>query len=270
MTPFKVLACGDVHANVELLGRAFKLAGEEKVDLIIFSGDFCSGDDLPDSASSNDFVNQAKPIIDAIANLKLSIFFVLGNHDPSILASKIHIYSHVIDLHGQRIHWNNYQFSGIGGSHFIIPQLRKQTLPFLEGSFPEPIDTPTQFSHVRTIVNGEFPQYIYSSVQLMYQDLFPCDILISHTPPLFPDKGNYRFASAGLYQLIAQHQPLLSISGHDHQPKVRIESISWPNGEKQKHTTFVYLGSLDNGKVGLIQLSKDEKHVDAEMRSLID
>ncbi len=159
-------------------------------------------------------------------------------------------------------------FAGIKGSHFIIPQLYKEEPPYSEGGFPEEIDYQPEYDQVRTITMDETPIYIYSNVPSLYHDLIPFDILASHTPPLLPHHSN-AIASAGLYHLIAQSPHILSLSGHIYKPYTHIETLDWPNKPHHPQTTFVYLGSLRNRKVGLITLHSS-KSVDVEMLTLTD
>lgn len=254
-----MLTCGDIHLNTDLLLRAFSLAQETKIDLIIFVGDFCEGAKLPETASSSDFLRQAQLVIELIKKITIPIFFVLGNHDPPELATKLDQIYHLTDLHDQNIDFHNYKFAGIGGSHFIVPQLVNNTLPFLEGIFPAVIDIGPNLEHVRTLTRNGVTQYIYSGVHIQYQDLFPCDVLVSHTPPMLPSNGNYQMASVGLYQLISCYKPLLSISGHVHTPDTHVEVLEWSRGASQAKTTLLHLGSLDGGKVGLVEFSRSEK-----------
>lgn len=265
MSLMKILACGDVHLNVNLLVRAYEIAQEEEVNLVLLVGDFCSGEMLPDTATPEDFITQAKPIIDTLERIEIPTFFVLGNHEPSILTPRLDSLSNVTDIHGRRLQLNDYWISGIGGSHSVVRQLVRKTLPFLEGILPEleGVEPPKGLECVRTVMFNHVTHNIYSSVQTMYQDVFPCDILVTHTPPLLPSgTSDYMMYSAGLYQLIEQYHPILAISGHVHHPKKHIEHIDW-TGERQ--TILLNLGSLGNEKVGLINLKDRNELPEVEM-----
>ncbi len=56
---------------------------------------------------------------------------------------------------------------------------------------------------------------------------------------------------------------------HELAAYTHIEILDWPNRPHQPPTTFVYLGSLRNRKVGLITIHS-AKSVDVEMLTLND
>ncbi|MFX1513466.1 MAG: metallophosphoesterase [Promethearchaeota archaeon] len=257
----KIFACGDIHADYDLLSRFVEEALEREVQLLIFAGDICNGRKLPCNTNVLDFIIQAEPITKILAEIAFPIFFVLGNHDPIALADELTRYPQIKDIHGKQIEWNGYRIGGIGGSHYVTRQLQSRTIPFPEGNFPYLFDNTDDFEHLRTIHSNNSP-YIYSGVHLLYNKIFPCDVLITHTPPLLPERENFYEASVGLYKLITRFRPLLNISAHVHEPKSIIEEITWEKRDYNATTTLINLGSLRNKQICLISLSRDEKSIE--------
>lgn len=258
MESYKILACGDIHLELELVKLVINLAQNNKVDLILLTGDFCNGRGLADNATVSDFLKQAKPLIKLLETIKIPIFFVLGNHDPTDLGPQLTEHSQLTDLHTKTVSWNNYTFGGIGGSHYVTPQLEGKTLPFLEGIFSEKVEMP-EFEYIRTIQKMNTPIYIHSGVHVTFKMVFPCDVFITHTPPLLPDDNMHQKSSAGLYKLLEEYKPLLSISGHVHKPDWHIKPLKWTNNENKSVTTLVNLGSLDQNKVIMLELDMNDK-----------
>ncbi len=261
MVSANIGACGDLHADYDLLDVFLKKALEEKVDVILLPGDFCNGRTLPDDATNQDFIDQFEPFNKIFAKTTLPIFFILGNHDPIELVNELDPHQHIKYIHGINVEWNGYKVGGIGGSHYVTPQLQNKTVPFPEGRFPILFNNTPDLEHLATTHHENAP-YLYSGVHLMYDKVFPCDILISHTPPLLPNKDNYHEASLGLYSLITKYKPLLSISAHVHETNTEIETISWKEKDNNTTTMLVNLGSLKNNKICLIKLSKEEKLIE--------
>jgi Icc-related predicted phosphoesterase len=131
----KLLACGDLHVEDDLLKSTLLVAKQERVNLLIFVGDFCDGRKLSADGSITDFLNQAEPTVEILKNSEIPIFFVLGNHDPVEFSAVLSESPLITDLHGVNVQWNNFTFGGIGGSHMVTPQLLNLTLPFLEEPF---------------------------------------------------------------------------------------------------------------------------------------
>ena len=114
----------------------------------------------------------------------------------------------------------------------------------------------------RKIEIENIPHYLYSNVQILYEKVFPCDILITHTPPLLPEDIEYRNSSSGVYELVSRYRPLLCVSGHVHKPNEHIMRIPWDNCHYDvSETTLINLGSLDEGIVILLELHKKRKMV---------
>ena len=243
-----------------------KKAEELETSYVVMTGDFCNGRVLPRNATEKEFVSQSNPIIDLLREFRdIKGRFVLGNHDPIKITDHLTKLPHLMDIHGLNTNFGDYKVGGIGGSHKVTPQLLYKTLPFPEGYFPDLIDEFPDLEYLRKINNPRAP-YVYSSVHKLYDTVFPCDILVSHTPPLLPNSQNYYQASAGLYRLIEQYKPLVSVSAHIHTPKKHVEEISWCNSKK---TILFNVGSLDDKKIGLITLSRQKKKVVAlEMISI--
>jgi Icc-related predicted phosphoesterase len=257
LKPYKIIGCGDVHAEFDLLDQVLKRGYKEDIDLIIFTGDFCDGRKLSENANVSDFLNQIEPIFDIFRSCKIPVFFVLGNHDPLELSMDLQKINSVIDLHNSKIIWNKYSIGGIGGSHYVTPQLLNLTVPFSEGIFPQKIQI-DNFEFVKEIQMDDFPFYIHSNVQVLYDHIFPCDIFVSHTPPLLNETDHYSKYSAGIGYLLEKHRPLLALSGHIHKPEIMMEEFEWSDKSK---THLVNLGSLDNNKIFLIDLLGNEKQV---------
>ncbi len=87
MGGLKILACGDIHVDMDSVSRTLTLAKDEQVDLVVFVGDFCDCMTLSLDAIVSEFLEQAAPIIDRFSRNTIPIYFVLGNHDPEPLAA---------------------------------------------------------------------------------------------------------------------------------------------------------------------------------------
>ncbi|MFX0210422.1 MAG: metallophosphoesterase [Candidatus Hodarchaeota archaeon] len=261
MVLVKIGVCGDPHADYELFEIFLNKALAKHIDLLILPGDFCNGRTLPDDATTQDFIDQLEPINTLLAKISTPIFFILGNHDPIELAETLSLHRHIKNIHGKNVDWNGYIIGGIGGSHYITPQLQNKTVPFPEGRIPFLFNNTPYLEYLKTTHHKNDP-YLYSGVHLMYDKIFPCDILISHTPPLLPENKNFHEASVGLYNLIRKHKPLLNLSAHVHEPEIHIKTISWEKVSPSWTTTLVYLGSLDNMKICIIILTKYKKMVE--------
>ncbi|MHA2245393.1 MAG: metallophosphoesterase family protein [Candidatus Hodarchaeales archaeon] len=258
MSSLKITVIGDIHAQLSLLSSALKKAIDIDSNYVVLTGDFCNGRVLARNATEKDFFTQINTIIDLLKEYKdLKVRFLLGNHDPIKITDKLTKLPHLMDIHGLNTNFGNYKVGGIGGSHKVTPQLPNKTLLFPEGYFPDLIDDFPDVEYIRKINNPGAP-YLYSSVHKLYNTIFPCDILVSHTPPLLDNRQNFHQASAGLYKLIERYKPLLSVSAHIHAPKKHIEEISWNNTEK---TILFNLGSLNEKKIVVISLLKEEKEI---------
>ena len=55
LTPYKICACGDIHAELDLFELVLKHAKDEGVDLLILVGDFCN-----DPSSRNQYKQVAR------------------------------------------------------------------------------------------------------------------------------------------------------------------------------------------------------------------
>jgi len=257
----KFLACGDLHLNFDLLESALTHAQEEKVDFVILTGDIANGEKLSEAAESMDFLQQIEPIYDILNRFPLFVYFVPGNHDPCELTELLPIRSRnkkIKSLHGTKVYHDYFCLGGIGGSHYVVPQLIGKTVPFPEGCFPELVDIP-RLEHLYTL-SQKVPRYIYSGVHSMYRNtVFPCDILITHTPPFRPQKDNHRVASLGLMALISEFKPLINIAGHIHNPKENIETIQWNNEQSIKTTTLIRTGELADRIVFLLTLNREKE-----------
>ncbi|MFX0065357.1 MAG: metallophosphoesterase [Candidatus Hermodarchaeota archaeon] len=82
MSSFKIIACGDIHAEYDLFELVLKKALDEKADLLVLTGDFCNGRKLPSDAAVENFIKQAEPIKKILAKTPIQTFFIFGNHDP--------------------------------------------------------------------------------------------------------------------------------------------------------------------------------------------
>ena len=263
MSLLRILACGDIHLELKLFNEVLELVKNEKIDLLILPGDFCNARALDSDAKVNDFLLQANPLVKILEKIDIPIFFVLGNHDPVELGPILSNNPFVSNLHGRRIRWNNYVFGGIGGSHMVPPQLLKLTIPFIERGFSQEIYD-KGFKLTRKISSDNTSIFLYSNVPKMYQDAFPCDILITHTPPLLLNDKEYNISSSGIYELISRYKPMLCISGHIHNPKKPVRTASWIEEPKQtvKETTLISLGSIDNKTFFLIELNRNNKKIE--------
>jgi Icc-related predicted phosphoesterase len=231
MSELKIMAIGDIHLKFSLLTAALNMATKIGVDYVLLTGDFCDGKSLPLTASVQDFISQATPIIEVLSEFQaFEIGYVLGNHDPIQLMDKLNSLPHLMNLHGKRFSLGGYIIGGIGGFHYVVRQIKKHTLLFPEKPFS------------------------YSKVPELYSSIFPCDILVTHAPPMLPSRLNYLEASAGIYQLLERYTPLLNISGHVHEPENHVEELLFRDSQKQ--VTLLSLGSLSSQKIALITLEK--------------
>lgn len=165
---------------------------EIKVDYILFTGDFCCGRSLPINANETDFVKQCELLIKILGeNSEQKMGFVLGNHDPEILANRLSSYPHISNVHCKKIEMGNYILGGIGGSHLVTPQLMDKTVPFYEGTLPDIYLEDPKFEYIRE-VKYPYAPYLYINVYIAYKKCLPTDILLTHTPPLLPKQENLK------------------------------------------------------------------------------
>ncbi|MDH5646710.1 MAG: metallophosphoesterase, partial [Candidatus Heimdallarchaeota archaeon] len=182
MYSYRIVAIGDIHVELNLLNLAFEWISKNSIDAVIQTGDICNARLLPKDANLAQILNQADSTFDIFKSSNKLINFVPGNHDPIEIGSK-YVSDTIINRHSNSGYLFNYKITGIGGSHSVPSQLIGKTVPFIESSLDHIYDL-ADLDYVGKRIIDDFEYYIHSDIIKNYDYLFPCDILITHTPAL--------------------------------------------------------------------------------------
>jgi len=272
----KFLLCGCFHGRVP--NKLIKIAKKEKVDYILSTGDFYSGDvfrDLIfkyfDKTKGTDFL--LKEIIGAkrynklvkklnlsgiktlnkLNSLNIPIITCYGNHDSSLkmpwfkvrtLKNKDILDNKIKKL--KNIKLIDYGFKKIDGYfiYFIGVKFPRKNKKYMEG-----------WGYQYKVALDE-----YKKLNKFFKKMDPRKvILLSHEPPLNTrfDKVSYRKSPAYgkhvgdfvIKDIIKKYKPLIHISGHmhEHQGKAYL-----------RKTLLISHGPAQYGKFALLELEKDK------------
>lgn len=179
----KILVMGDVHGQCQ---KIFKYLQENKVDLIILTGDITHfgpeklGEEILNEICIFDTITLAIP----------------GNCDQTYIYGEIEN-SNAINIHNKSIILKNIGICGFGGSN---------TTPF---------NTPLEFAEMQ----------IYSQLEKLMVEIENQEIriLVTHAPPyntkadILPSGDHV--GSESIRKIIEEFQPNLNVCGHIHESK---------------------------------------------------
>jgi Icc-related predicted phosphoesterase len=246
----EILVGADLHNETRHAHWFYDVAEERRPELIIFLGDFITGEPL----------SETRDMLAALRHLAPACFVIPGNWDPreTLVAIDEAAFDGLRNLHKAAAWCSGYSFAGLGGS---------TTTPSGQSPF-------------------ELPDAGFADPLLPF---LPVDVWVLHNPLLgINDRvpGGMNVGSASLLKLLRQQQerPLLVLSGHIHDAR-GVQVLALPHekqsGERQELaqlpsealqeveeaappvTTFVNPGPLLEGCAAWIRL--DEQSVGVEM-----
>jgi len=249
-----IVFIGDVHGRLDLLSRAVAVAPDGA--LLAFVGDFI---DMRHPALVNrpsveawEALDVHAGLIDALNAIDRPCFYVLGNHDPLLLAADLGTQWTCVDLDLVPLPGTGATIGGIGGSHVVPPQLRPGDLRrFLEATVPgSPSNVASRegFEKYAVELDGK-PHTVLSKVpaELSCYNARAPDIFLAHTPPVLPierppSRAVLQFKSLGLASSIERIRPSCLVSGHVHVPRPQFYAwIHDGNGQ----TACIQTGTLN-------------------------
>ena len=113
---FKILAAGDIHGDSRQATKLAKQATEEKVDLVILSGDITNFD---------------QPTRNLIAPFKKhghKVLLIPGNHDSFATADFLAEFYGVKNIHGYSVMYEKIGIFGCGGANIGVEGLREDEI----------------------------------------------------------------------------------------------------------------------------------------------
>lgn len=245
---------GDVHNHVEMLDRAIATVPEGA--LLAFVGDLVNMRHPKFARASRvqpqDVLDVHEALIEHLNAIDTTCFYVLGNHDPLILAECLGSQFTSLDLATHDLPGTDFTLGGIGGSHMVPPELPEDVVRrFAEGIIP---GAPTGayvergFAEFPVLVAGK--QYtVLSRIpgELSTYLANPPTVLLTHTPPVLPtddplSKETLQFKSLGLTSAIEAVKPSYVVSGHLHEPKPLFHDLVHGN---DFHTACLQTGELN-------------------------
>nr|MDO8086270.1 metallophosphoesterase [Candidatus Sigynarchaeum springense] len=254
MTAPFIVFVGDVHNRLGLLERA--LAALPKDATLAFVGDLV---DMRHPRLARASVVDPQEVLDVHAALieylnaiDATCFFVLGNHDPLALATRLGTQWISLDLAMQDLPGTDFMLGGIGGSHMVPPGLPEDAVRrFIEGLIPgEPTGAYLEqgFVEYPVAVAGE-PCTVLSRIpgELSAYGENPPALLLTHTPPVLPvddlsSKETLQFKSLGLTRAIELMKPSYVVSGHLHEPRPLFHELIHESGFR---TACIQTGELN-------------------------
>ncbi len=178
----RMLVGGDLHNHQRAMRWFYRLAEQEKPDLIIFLGDFVNSEPL----------EYIREICASMRSLATNTLVIPGNHDPrqSLITFEEESYDGLKSLHKSNAFVGGYSFAGLGTS----------------------ITTPNASSPF------EFPDEGFADA---LASMLPADIWVLHNPLegiLDRLADGRRLGSRSLKKLYEEQpdKPMLVISGHVH------------------------------------------------------
>ena len=193
----QIYICSDVHNQFE------KFVPDRPVDLVL-----CAGDITNQGNREYYQMDRAKQWLFDLSNYgRISVFFVPGNHDIGGLDVDMSGTTRDLTVKYRKHFWNK------GTTHAL----------FGGASMSPCYDMPDLATFWDNMTANPEVEKAY------YENLAPCDILVSHCPPSgdlgFCTINQKDFGSAELRKWIEINQPKLVVCGHIHDPKERLEMI---------------------------------------------
>ena len=190
MKGYKILVFSDMHGDRRVVNVAKTLIEKEKVQLVVFLGDFSEkiGDEKANLEDAAYLVGQLKEL----TNVKC----LFGNCD--VPKAQEFLESEGVDLHKK--------FLGI----------KKTGVLGFGGSSPTPFHTPSEFSEKEI---EESLEVLINEVAKLEPEQF---ILFTHCPPKNTKADELpggHVGSVAIRHIIDKHQPNLCVCGHIHEAK---------------------------------------------------
>jgi len=107
----KILAVGDLHGDLTQAKRLAKMAEKEKVDLVIFSGDFTN------------FDMHTEGLMKVFKDKHLRLALIPGNHESPATADALASKYGAINLHGYATYFDELGIFGCGAANIGLFQL---------------------------------------------------------------------------------------------------------------------------------------------------
>jgi hypothetical protein len=216
--PFRILGMADLH------GHAEQLSGLENLDadIIAFCGDLHNGG-TP---------KEARPVIEALADLGLPVLIVPGNMDPKGFVLDLWKEAGLTVLHAGSFQSVETGFIGFGGMAIHNPVR---------------INDPNRFYLPE--------EEVYESLAKAHREISELrrKVVLSHQPPRGAQDKVYSGEAVGslsLRRFIDDFRPQLLICGHIHEDR---------GLAKLGQTTVVNVGEMRRGYAALIELDAQIK-----------
>ena len=206
----KILATADYHSDREAFRKTALKAEECEVNVVLICGDI----------THFGSIEEAKELLQSIADIEPVILFIPGNCDPPSLTENL---GNLECIHGRCKQISNINFSGVGGSS------------------PSPFDTPFELTE----------EEIAELLNRGYRD---CDknmrsVLVSHSPPknTLVDVTSERdhVGSTSVRDFIESTKPSLVVCGHIHESagidEINGSIIVNPGPARHKHCVLISL-----------------------------
>ncbi len=111
----RILAAGDMHGDITLVKRLALQAENEKVDLVVLTGDLTNADQSTDN------------LIGPFLAKKKKVIFVPGNHDSFATADFLAEVYPITNLHGYAVKSGDVGLFGCGGANIGTLSRLKET-----------------------------------------------------------------------------------------------------------------------------------------------
>jgi Icc-related predicted phosphoesterase len=212
----KILAIADLHGRVD---RLLSLEPGD-ADLIVVCGDLHNGG----------CEEEARPVVEALSALGLSVLIVPGNMDPRIFSTRLWEEAGFVSLHRRSYVFQDCGFIGMGG---IVAR---------GGRDP---DNPARQYHRE--------EDVYVNLSGAYEEISNASrkIVVTHQPPNgFLDTlyNKEPSGSVGLRKFLEERQPDLLLCGHIHEAR---------GVARLGRTLGVNVGELRCGYSALVELNDD-------------
>ena len=112
----KILAAGDLHGDSRQAGKLAKRATDEKVDLVILSGDLTN------------FGEPTKNLISPFKRRGHKVLLIPGNHDSFATADFMAEFYNVKNIHGYSVRYEDLGIFGCGGANVGIEALTEREI----------------------------------------------------------------------------------------------------------------------------------------------
>jgi len=211
----RILVISDMHGNMTNLSKIVDTIDENKIDLVLSSGDFADDYQVPQGF---DILNIIDMFVQKIVALGKPFLAVPGNVDPLDIIDVFEEYK--INAHNKKQKIAGTTVIGWGGA----------LTPFNTSFEPTEEETKTSLTKLGAGIKEDF-------------------ILLLHNPP----KGikldlinDQHVGSQAIRDFIDKKQPLLAVSAHIHES---------PGIDKIGRTTVFYPGTVAEGKYGIIDIN---------------